>query len=123
MKETLRPCASQPCPELVVRGQGPRCPRHELVHRRHQNESPTRERKLYMSPRWRSVRERKLRDNPACELCLLKQPARYIVATVVDHRIPISQGGAIWDPANHQAVCTSCHNSKTATERRPPRVF
>jgi len=38
-------------------------------------------------------------------------------AEVVDHIIPVEQGGAFWDEANHQAMCNGCHNRKRGEER------
>ncbi len=40
-----------------------------------------------------------------------------VVASVVDHVVPIKDGGERFDAANLQALCVSCHNRKTATER------
>ena len=37
-------------------------------------------------------------------------------AVVVDHIKPFNQGGEFWDPGNHQAMCKSCHDRKTAKE-------
>ena len=34
----------------------------------------------------------------------------------VDHRVPVSQGGAVWDPSNLQTLCFSCHARKSAEE-------
>lgn len=46
-------------------------------------------------------------------------------ASVVDHIVPVSQGGEFWDEANWQPLCATCHNStkqsmdrKTNTARR-----
>jgi 5-methylcytosine-specific restriction endonuclease McrA len=35
---------------------------------------------------------------------------------IVDHIIPVSQGGSFWDPTNHQPLCGKCHSAKTMTE-------
>ena len=35
----------------------------------------------------------------------------------VDHRVPLAQGGAEFDPANLQSLCRGCHLSKSAAER------
>ena len=34
-----------------------------------------------------------------------------------DHKKPITQGGAFWDPRNLQTICRKCHLEKTAGER------
>ncbi|WP_269112462.1 HNH endonuclease [Burkholderia thailandensis] len=39
-----------------------------------------------------------------------------IAAVVVDHVVPIKDGGARFDWVNLQSLCVSCHNRKTATE-------
>jgi 5-methylcytosine-specific restriction protein A len=41
---------------------------------------------------------------------------RMTIAVVVDHIVPIDQGGAMWDEGNHQVLCAACHRRKTATE-------
>lgn len=55
-------------------------------------------------------REQVLTREPNCRAC--GQPA-----TEADHIVPISQGGSHDDPANGQALCTSCHQRKTIAER------
>jgi 5-methylcytosine-specific restriction endonuclease McrA len=39
-------------------------------------------------------------------------PGCTTVATTVDHRIEIEDGGALYDPANPQGACTSCNSAK-----------
>lgn len=36
----------------------------------------------------------------------------------VDHIVPISEGGAMWDKDNLQVLCVDCHRKKTAEERK-----
>lgn len=38
-------------------------------------------------------------------------------ATVTDHRIPIRDGGSVFDPDNHQSLCTSCNAAKAVEDR------
>ena len=44
----------------------------------------------------------------------------------VDHRVPLEDGGAVYDLANLQSLCRSCHFAKTRGERgakpTPPEV-
>lgn len=40
------------------------------------------------------------------------------LAEVVDHIEPVSAGGDFWDSANHQPMCSRCHNRKRQSERR-----
>lgn len=71
--------------------------------------------KFYTSTRWRSLRAMKLAQNPLCECCEkngLLTPGR-----VVDHIIPINQGGAPLLISNLQTMCDKCHNIKSAKER------
>ena len=63
---------------------------------------------------WYKVRNRFKKANPLCRLC--KLAGRIVPASVVDHRVPISEGGARLDPANLQSLCKPCHDHKTATE-------
>lgn len=38
----------------------------------------------------------------------------------VDHITPLNEGGAPYDPANLQPLCTACHVRKTRQEREKP---
>lgn len=58
--------------------------------------------------RWRKLRARKLADEPRCEPCLVK--GLVTVATEVHHVLPISEGGAKYDYANLQSVCSDCQD-------------
>ena len=63
--------------------------------------------------RWRLVRRRILeRDGWRCSTCGRASRLE------VDHRIPITDGGAPWHPDNLQALCRGCHIAKTAAENR-----
>jgi 5-methylcytosine-specific restriction protein A len=53
---------------------------------------------------------------PLCKHCLDK--GLYVASEVVDHIIPMAQGGAKYDEENLQALCKSCHDKKTAKENR-----
>lgn len=65
--------------------------------------------------RHRKLREVYLANNPFCEECARNN--RVSEARVLDHIIPLSQGGAPYDTDNLQALCVKCHNQKTARER------
>lgn len=43
-------------------------------------------------------------------------------AQCVDHVVPMSQGGAKWDPSNHMSACLPCNTWKQATIERSSRV-
>lgn len=65
--------------------------------------------------RWRRYREVYLKRHPLCVHCLAAN--RVTEANVVDHITPHKGSSALfWQPSNHQPLCTSCHNAKTARE-------
>jgi 5-methylcytosine-specific restriction enzyme A len=69
---------------------------------------------IYNSPRWRKLRRIFLNENPLCISC--KDMGVVTAAHVVDHIIPINEGGSAWDQMNFQAMCHICHNKKSANE-------
>jgi len=73
--------------------------------------------RFYGSSLWRNLRDAVLRDEPLCRTC--RAEARTVVATVVDHVIPIM---VAWprrlDPTNLQPLCRTCHDRKTAADVR-----
>ena len=36
----------------------------------------------------------------------------------VDHRVPLEDGGALYDPGNLQSLCRGCHIDKTSGENQ-----
>ena len=70
---------------------------------------------FYQSAQWRTVRAAFLRQHPLC--CACEQRGRVVPAVVVDHVVPIKEGGARFDPRNLQSLCVSDHNAKSAKER------
>jgi 5-methylcytosine-specific restriction protein A len=70
----------------------------------------------YGTPEWEHLRARKLQENTLCEPCL--DANRLIPATVVDHTVPISQGGPAFPTLDGlTSMCWDCHNRKTQGER------
>ncbi|AHD19525.1 HNH endonuclease [Rhodococcus pyridinivorans SB3094] len=71
------------------------------------------------SRRWRTLRAHLLQEHPLCTAC------HRAVATVLDHVVPVAEGGAMWDESNLAPMCKPCHDAKTAQEalrgRRRPR--
>lgn len=64
--------------------------------------------------RWRQARLAFLDDNPLCIVC--QSQGLLTPATVIDHIIPHRGNQArFWDMTNWQALCKSCHDTKTAT--------
>lgn len=43
---------------------------------------------------------------------------RRTIARLVDHIVPIIDGGSMWDETNLQSLCYPCHFAKTDAERR-----
>ncbi len=72
--------------------------------------------KLYNSARWKAVREKQLKIQPLCEVCLNKQINE--VATQVDHIKAITWGGSELDLQNLQSLCYRCHGKKSKREQQ-----
>lgn len=71
--------------------------------------------RFYLSPKWRSVRARHLRDHPFCAVC-----ATIFIqtdATEVDHVIAKESVPDPYDHENLRSLCKTHHSQKTvATE-------
>jgi len=100
------------------------CPAHRgAVHRDYGRARRSFDSELgfYQSKNWREVRAVLLRDQPLCVRC--EAAGRLVAAKVVDHIVPIKEGGARFGRSNLQPLCVACHNRKTAREtagRRSP---
>jgi 5-methylcytosine-specific restriction protein A len=68
----------------------------------------------YNTAMWRKLRAAKLRADPMCEYC---PPQSQALATEVDHRVAINNGGNPWDWGNLASSCHECHSSKTAADK------
>lgn len=65
---------------------------------------------MYGSPKWKALRDGKLKDEPHCEIC--GEPA-----TEVHHRVPHNGNWELfldWD--NLMSICHSCHVRQTQKE-------
>ena len=80
-----------------------------LLNREYNIRRPERH-KIYRTSRWQKLRDYKRRRNPLCEECL--RQGIMTPAELVDHIIPIEDGGAIFDLENLQSLCRACHNRK-----------
>lgn len=69
---------------------------------------------FYQSMAWRNLRKAFITQHPICEEC--KKKGIITPATVVDHIVPINEGGAALSPDNLQSLCDRCHNKKSASE-------
>jgi len=65
---------------------------------------------------WRVYSKRYLSEHFFCVDPFNRHPLIKLQSEVVDHIIPHrGNRGVFWDKKNHQPLCTSCHNFKTAT--------
>ncbi|WP_458451680.1 HNH endonuclease signature motif containing protein [Alistipes finegoldii] len=75
---------------------------------------------FYRSSRWRRLRLQKLNAEPLCEEC--RRGGVVTPATVVDHIVPINEGGAPMDMENLQSLCAKCHNRKSGAEAHKSKL-
>ena len=96
----------------------PRCPQHpsmyvpKKVYKHHYHNG----KHIYDSYQWKKLRKQYAEQQPLCEHCL-----KFDILTplaVVDHVKEIEDGGEPFDINNLQSLCHSCHNRKTAEEKR-----
>ena len=117
------PCSYPGCPELTSERY---CPKHKkLVNA--QYDTRLRDHgaaEFYHSQEWKRLRQDYLIEHPFCVEC--RKNGKLTKATVVDHIVPIRQGGPALDESNLQALCASCHGSKSIIEDsrfgRKPKV-
>ncbi len=111
----LRPCKHPGCAELTREGW---CPGHRPKHRRKRSADYH---SWYSKPIWTDdLRPAQLLREPFCRECA-KQNAR-VYASVVDHIVPFRGNWQLFiDPTNHQSLCKSHHDQKTAREQAAER--
>jgi 5-methylcytosine-specific restriction endonuclease McrA len=98
-----RACIERQCPEpATYRG---RC----KGHARRRDRDTHRNKAIYNSKRWRVLRKRRLFLDPLCGCGE--------IATDVDHKVPIEDGGDAFNLENTQSLCASCHGQKTRREQ------
>lgn len=72
--------------------------------------------RVYNSTQWKRLRRAFLNEFPLCAECLSRGVPK--AADDVDHREPLVRRlDLAYEWANLQALCRSCHNTKTAAER------
>jgi 5-methylcytosine-specific restriction enzyme A len=69
---------------------------------------------FYVTPAWRKVRLQHLAREPLCRHC--RDEGFIVTATVVDHIVPIVEGGARLDENNLQSLSKKHHTRKTRRE-------
>ncbi len=84
------------------------CDEHKKLHQKQYDQY---ERKYNHAERygsqWTALRNDYIKINPLCEECLKNNVAT--PATIVHHKLPIEDGGAVLDIKNLESVCASCH--------------
>ena len=109
-----RACTEIGCSALVAHGG--RCEAHKRqAARRYDATRGTPDARGY-GRRWQDYSKAFRRQHPLCEQCL--RDGRTTASQCVDHIAPV-QGAAdpaFWQHDNHQALCNSCHATKTAAE-------
>ena len=112
-RKPLRPCNYPGCPNLTSTGY---CEEHQKLrdeqYRKYGRDDFSKS--FYSTPAWRSVRRRQLDAEPYCAECF--KEGRIVKASIVDHIVPIKEGGAKYDPKNLQSLCWSCHSRKSILE-------
>jgi 5-methylcytosine-specific restriction protein A len=98
-----KPCACPGCPNLT---EGKYCEKHKGIGYEYISGSKD---AFYVSPEWKQARKAYLEEHPLCVCC--GQPAK-----IVDHVVPIRDGGAKLDEGNFQSLCWSCHSRKSFKE-------
>lgn len=111
------PCAFPGCPALVREPWERYCDEHRAqVQRRYDRERGSSAARGY-GARWQKLRAMVLRRHPLCAdpFGVHAERGEAVVATEVDHIVPLSRGGTnAMD--NLQPLCKSCHSRKTALE-------
>lgn len=73
----------------------------------------------YNTRRWQRKRAEIMeRDSYLCQCRDCKEAGRITIAGVVDHIKQVTRGGDFYDNINLQAMSESCHQRKSAKERR-----
>ena len=103
----LHPCLEPGCPRLVQAGRCPLHARSAWTNSTGVTPARIRGRKL------QRLRKRLFKAHPLCVACQAR--GRVSIATIRDHVIPLSEGGAD-DESNVQALCRACSDVKTHDE-------
>ena len=116
-------CVAPSCKE-IVRDSTSRCEKHKFTAKKDKNKlrelrGGRRNSKVYDSSRWRRLSNKKRTVTPFCEMCEVDGVT--LVADVTDHIIEIEDGGNQYEWDNLMSLCHTCHNQKTADEKRKRR--
>lgn len=115
-RKPSRPCRNHSCPALTDDASG-YCPKCLSFMRKQQDADRGTAAQRGYDSRWHRRSRQYLAEHPLCAECQKKTPPGVTAATLVDHIIPHRGAMALfWDELNWQALCTECHNVKTAKE-------
>ena len=115
MRKTI--CKATNCCRLVI-PPNKYCPEHQSLERAEQERKKVFYAKgnhnawpqMYNSPRWKALRQAKLREQPFCEICGAE-------ATEVHHIHPHNGDvDVFYDYDNLMSICHSCHAKETQKE-------
>lgn len=108
-----KPCRHPGCPELT---REIFCDKHRKEENKIYNQYKRDElsRTFYRTKQWQDIRRIKLNNSPFCEECM--KNGKVVLGKIVDHIVPIKQGGAPYDLSNLQTLCWSCHSRKSIEE-------
>jgi 5-methylcytosine-specific restriction protein A len=67
--------------------------------------------------KWSRYRLSQLKAHPICQ-----HPGCRMLATEVDHRIPLAEGGARFDFTNMQSLCSEHHQQKSTADAQRGRT-
>ena len=112
-RKPKRPCSYPGCPRLV---EGRYCEEHQRLVNKQYNQygRDTFTKSFYKTPEWLEAKAEQLAKHPYCAECLKAGIRKR--ACMVDHIIPIKQGGDKFAPSNLQSLCWSCHSRKSVEE-------
>ncbi|WP_082416121.1 HNH endonuclease [Pseudomonas sp. NBRC 111127] len=110
-----RPCKAQGCRALHRNASG-YCDTHAEQVKRYAKEKPRESSTARgYGYKWQQARAGFLAKHPLCIKCQAR--GLVVVATDVDHIEPHKGDMVVfWDRSNWQALCASCHSTKTAGE-------
>lgn len=90
------------------------------IHKAKMQRTPSGEQGSY-NKAWQKVSVNYRRANPLCEVCLVLGEMVDITPGdrkgCVDHMIPITRGGSMYNLGNLLALCKSCHDTKSILEK------
>jgi 5-methylcytosine-specific restriction protein A len=109
-------CVQQGCANLVAKPGY--CQAHQRVVYREYNQARAAKNlesdKAYHTAAWRKLRLSVLNAEPLCRKC--RSMSKVTPAYLVDHIVPVKQGGEFWDRENLQPLCNDCHEIKSNAE-------